>query len=429
MKKIILSILLAICLLPDAFAQPRWVDMNSLPQPGSRYEDMYFLNSKTGYVVHGSGRMYKTTDGARTFERRDSSRNAYYRCIGFFDENIGVIGTLEDSIPLIRTTNSGSTWSKVTNIAGTDPLSICGISIVNSTTAYAVGVYSCPPFFLKTTNKGESWTSINIGVSQITSIIDCYFWSADSGLVVGGYNSILNYHESNSVVLFTSNGGASFTTVFKSTRTAEWGWKISFINRLTGFVSVESLNRAVILKTTNAGLNWTDRVFTTTRDLEGIGFINENTGWVGGWAGPTYMTTNSGINWTQVPWGYHLNRFRIINDTLAYALGRNIHKYTAEIVAVQQISGEIPERVYLRQNYPNPFNPETRIHYEVRQTGIISLTVYDALGNEIETLVNGKKTPGIYSVVFKASSLPSGIYLYKLSIGDYSDTRKMVLIK
>ncbi|MBN8571418.1 MAG: T9SS type A sorting domain-containing protein [Ignavibacteria bacterium] len=430
MNKIILSVIvLLLCLFQNAFSQPRWVELNSLPATTSRYEDMYFLNTKTGYVVHGNGTMYKTLDGGRTFERRDSSHRAYYRCIGFFDENNGVIGTLEDSIPLIRSTNSGSTWSKVSNITGTHPLSICGISIVNSNTGYAVGMYSCPPFFLKTTNKGESWTSINVNLSQITSIIDCYFWSADSGIVVGGYSPTLNFETGNSVVLFTTNGGASFSTVFKSTRTGEWCWKISFINRNTGFVSVESWTRAVVLKTTNGGLNWTDRVFTTTSDLEGIGFINENTGWIGGWSGPTYMTTNSGNNWSQVPWGYNLNRFRIMSDTLGFALGRGIFKFTRETVGVQQIFSEIPERVYLRQNYPNPFNPETRINYEVRLAGLIILKVYDALGNEITTLVNEKKAPGIYTANFAGSSLPSGVYYYKISLGDYSDTRKMVLIK
>lgn len=429
MYKVILPVFIFLCLLTDAFSQPRWVAMNSLPVTTSRYEDMYFLNTKTGYVVHGNGTMYKTLDGGRTFERKDSSHRAYYRSIGFFDENTGIIGTLEDSIPLIRSTNSGSTWDKVSNITGTLPLSICGISIVNSTTGYAVGMYSCPPFFLKTTNKGESWTSINVNLSQITSIIDCYFWSADSGIVVGGYSPTLNFETGNSVVLFTSNGGLSFSTVFKSTRTGEWCWKISFINRTTGFVSVESWTRAVVLKTTNGGLNWTDRVFTTSSDLEGIGFINENTGWIGGWSGPTYMTTNSGNNWSQVQWGYNLNRFRIMSDTLGFALGRGIFKYTRETVGVQEIFSEIPERVYLRQNYPNPFNPETRINYEVRLAGLITLKVYDALGNEIATLVNEKKTPGIYTADFFGSSLPSGVYYYKISLADYSDTRKMVLVK
>jgi hypothetical protein len=75
-------------------------------------------------------------------------------------------------------------------------------------------------------------------------------------------------------------------------------------------------------------------------DEGGIGFINENTGWIGGWTGPTFKTTNGGNNWYQTSWGYYINRFRFINDTLAYAVGDRVYKYlrSSEITPVTKFA-------------------------------------------------------------------------------------------
>ncbi len=93
-------------------------------------------------------------------------------------------------------------------------------------------------------------------------------------------------------------------------------------------------------------------------------------------------------------------------------------------------------RFNLSQNYPNPFNPSTVISYHVpsgktglSQTKKVILKIYDVLGNEIETLVNEIKQEGNHQVTFDASNLPSGIYIYKLQSGEYSISKKMLLIK
>lgn len=432
MRKSVLSVIFFFVLLPSLHSQSRWIDLRSLLVIGvqDRYEGIYFLNGSTGWVIHGLGKLYKTTDGGRTFPLKYSSPNFnFFRSIGFFDESTGIIGTLTSPNTLLRTTNGGLNWNSVTSsISGTIPLGVCGISIVNQQTAMAVGEYSCPPYFLRTTDAGANWVSRPLDTSLVRSLVACHFSTADSGIVVGGYSRNSNFQLSNSVVLFTSNGGQSFTQVFKSTRTGEWGWKISFINSNTGFVSVEANSRAVVLKTTNKGLNWTERVFTDTDDLEGIGFINENTGWVGK-HGATFGTTNGGANWAQVQWGFQINQFTFITDTLGYSVGNSIYKFTQESVGVRTISEEIPFRMYLHQNYPNPFNPVTRIHYELRTSGLITLKVYDAKGKEIQTLVNENQSSGIYSAEFDGSFLPSGIYFYKLEAGSFSETKKMILVK
>jgi len=83
----------------------------------------------------------------------------------------------------------------------------------------------------------------------------------------------------------------------------------------------------------------------------------------------------------------------------------------------------------LGQNYPNPFNPSTTIKFSVAANSLVSMIVYDILGNEKAVLVNELKEPGIYTVNFNASNFPSGIYFYTLRANEYTSSRKMLLLK
>lgn len=80
-------------------------------------------------------------------------------------------------------------------------------------------------------------------------------------------------------------------------------------------------------------------------------------------------------------------------------------------------------------NYPNPFNPFTKISYELRVTGTISIKIFDVLGNEVAAIVNGKQNAGSYSVEWNAVNFSSGIYFYKLETPGFTDVKKMILIK
>lgn len=84
---------------------------------------------------------------------------------------------------------------------------------------------------------------------------------------------------------------------------------------------------------------------------------------------------------------------------------------------------------HLSQNYPNPFNPMTNFEFRIADFGFVSLKVYDILGREISTLINEEKSAGTYKISFDASSLPSGIYFYRLQAGSYVETKKMVLLR
>ncbi len=97
-----------------------------------------------------------------------------------------------------------------------------------------------------------------------------------------------------------------------------------------------------------------------------------------------------------------------------------------------KISYNTPIDLYdykLNQNYPNPFNPSTKISFSIKEDGFVTLKVYDILGVEIATLVNESKTAGSYEAKFNAANLPSGMYIYKLHAGSFTDVKKMLLTK
>jgi parallel beta-helix repeat protein len=102
------------------------------------------------------------------------------------------------------------------------------------------------------------------------------------------------------------------------------------------------------------------------------------------------------------------------------------YEYTGTTEVVEE---NIPQTFQLFQNYPNPFNPSTNIGFRIAEFGFVSLKVYDILGNEVTTLVNEEKYPGIYEVEFDASLLPSGIYFYQIKFGSFTQSKKVLLLK
>lgn len=98
------------------------------------------------------------------------------------------------------------------------------------------------------------------------------------------------------------------------------------------------------------------------------------------------------------------------------------------ITEVKNVS-TVPADYSLSQNYPNPFNPTTKINFSIPKNGIVTLKVYDILGKEVATLVNGEKTAGSYIVDFNASNLASGVYFYRIEVNGFSEVKRMMLVK
>ncbi len=99
------------------------------------------------------------------------------------------------------------------------------------------------------------------------------------------------------------------------------------------------------------------------------------------------------------------------------------------LTGVQQTNTSVPDKFYLAQNYPNPFNPETIISFSISTNSFTSLKIYNILGKEVETLVSKELFIGNYDFKWNASAFPSGVYYCKLTAGEFSDTKRMVLTK
>ena len=109
---------------------------------------------------------------------------------------------------------------------------------------------------------------------------------------------------------------------------------------------------------------------------------------------------------------------------------RTIIDYTATTDPTVDVEDEFNLNSYeLEQNYPNPFNPSTQINYNVGEGGLVNLKVYNILGIEVATLVNEYKPAGSYRVSFDGNNLSSGVYIYNLSVNNFTQTRKMILEK
>jgi hypothetical protein len=111
---------------------------------------------------------------------------------------------------------------------------------------------------------------------------------------------------------------------------------------------------------------------------------------------------------------------KVIGDTRWYWRG---------YVGVSNPVGQVPMLYDLAQNYPNPFNPSTRIKYSIPVTGMVTLKIYNLLGQVVATLVNERQVANSYEIDFDASNLSSGIYFYQIKSGDFNSTKKMILMK
>lgn len=89
----------------------------------------------------------------------------------------------------------------------------------------------------------------------------------------------------------------------------------------------------------------------------------------------------------------------------------------------------IQKEFVLYDNYPNPFNPNTTLEYYLPQSGQVTLKIYDPLGKEVATMVSGQQQAGNHKVNFNAASFPSGVYMFKIQAGNFSQSKKMVLLK
>jgi hypothetical protein len=268
--------------------------------------------------------------------------------------------------------NNGSTW---TNSSNGLPLSSNGNVnlIVNSSSVYALtdggGIF-------RTQNNGTNWQNISSNLSN-QNVRSLCFLGSDMiiGTIGGG-------------IYISSNSGLS------------WQQKNSGLENLN--VNAVTVVNSRIVAGTDHGV-----------------FISSNNGasWFGrneGWSNPKILCFSMG------------SCLNVGTDSLMVWM-----RTVEQIVSVQNVSTIIPEEFSLEQNYPNPFNPTTRIKFDIAASseGRTFLSVYNILGNEVAVLVNNNLKPGSYEVTFDGTNLSSGIYYCRLSSGNITQTKKMILMK
>ena len=130
-------------------------------------------------------------------------------------------------------------------------------------------------------------------------------------------------------------------------------------------------------------------------------------------------------------WRVSFNSGKTGNDTLVFIHNTNFTdiNWPGTISSVNSVDNSKPDSYLLNQNYPNPFNPTTNIKYSIIKESHVTLKVFDLLGREVESLVNQKQPSGSYVVNFNASKLASGVYIYRITAGDFVKSMKMILIK
>ena len=437
MKKVLL--LLLILIINESKGQV-WKVLASSPSSASfRHDDLFFINQDTGWVCNVDGKIYKTLNGGNSWTTQLNQPNTSFRCIGFANSLNGWAGNLGtgswsptiDTLPLYSTNDGGSTWQPVLNITGTLPQGICGINVVNDSVIYAVGRVGGPAFLLKTINGGISWQSIDMNLLAL-QLIDCKFFSVDTGIVVGGFPGPTS-NDSKYRILYTTDGGINWQIVASGVNLSQNCWKTYFVNRTIGYVSVESdLNNDTlpVLKTTDGGLTWQEKIFSIhpTTYEQGIGFINDTIGWSGAFGNDIKMTTNGGDTWTNQPSILpNFNRLRKVNDTLAYAVGNRVWKYSMSAVGISE--QETLKGFLIKSVSPNPFSEHTNIIYTIPYSGLVEIRTFDFAGRPINALSSSFESSGEHSFVFNAPYYFDTHFFIVIKFGNYQIAKKIICVK
>jgi photosystem II stability/assembly factor-like uncharacterized protein len=401
---------LLIFLLISNIIYPQWISQNS--GTGRHIFGLDVVDSNIVYCAVELGENKKTTNGGiNWFSILPPVINEDYGDCSFINANTGVF--VGPPGRLVRTEDGGATWSIIYH-----PLSgLRNVQFVNINWVYACGTSG----IIRSTDSGLSWILLQLFNNGVGSL---FFTDSLTGTIVGTRGFIMT----------TTNGGINWTQRYLMLP-VQFGdsslYAVTFVNSLTGY---SCGNNGIVVKTTNGGVNWTYLPTGTIAQFSCVYFVNVDTGYLTASAGRLYKTTNSGLNWTMQATGTIDPLFGVefIDYNTGWVCGFNgrILKTTnGGSTWIQPSLTEIPAEYKLEQNYPNPFNPVTMVNFSVPKTGLVTIKVYNPLGKEVETLVNERMTAGTYGVSFDGSDLASGVYFYKLTAGDFSSIKRMVIIK
>ena len=302
----------------------------------ARHDDVFFLDASNGWLVNTRGEVHRTRDGGESWERVATVPGVFLRCVGFASPSRGWAGNINATTQarvgaaLFETADGGVTWSNVSDrIAGDPVVGLCGMRVLGATIV-AVGRWNGPAVFVKSTDGGRTWTARNLA-GLASGLVDVFFFNEQDGFAVGGLgvgSSEAEQRSSRTVVLRTSDGGASWQTAYLSESVGQWAWKIDFVDDSVGFVTTEGPSpQGVVLKTVDGGATWTPVLVSPGAAFEGVAFVTRERGWVGSF--PTlFATTDGGASWAPLHFGTRVNRMRVVGPDLVYASGDRVYRWT-----------------------------------------------------------------------------------------------------
>jgi photosystem II stability/assembly factor-like uncharacterized protein len=384
--------------------------------------DVDFVDANTGWVAGASGNLLATTDGGATWTTQASGTTSTIYAISMVNSNVGWFAGSGGMVK--KTTDGGATWTSQTSGFGTS--AIYNIKMVSETTGYISGSTSK---IAKTTDGGTTWNMLTLPSPFVTTatLYALDFRDENYGIVGG----------SSSKTALTTDGGATWTADFTANTTV-WNLRIAlsgidttavYAVGNTGSILVNpmflvpvelsSFNSSV--SGSSVTLNW-----TTTSEKNNSGFAVERRSLNGSYNQIVFIPGNGTT--TEVNY-YSFTDKNLSSGIYEYRLKQidydGTYSYSAEVIA--EISN--PTVFALDQNYPNPFNPVTTIRYSLPVNELVTLAVYNTLGEKVRTIINNIQEAGVHEISFAADNLPSGIYFYKLEAGTFSSIKKMLLLK
>jgi photosystem II stability/assembly factor-like uncharacterized protein len=424
MKYLVILITLCFLILSTGISQAQWTSTNFFPNSKNVYNfafsgDNFFAGTDSGVFLSTNNGM----DWSLVNNGLPAQPCVY--ALASIGDNI-YSGT---KAGVFLSTNNGTNWTNI----GLTNYSVYLVAVKGNNIFAATGSYG----LFRSTDNGTNWTPINNGL--IANYVNCLTVSGDSLFTsVFGYYNWSAYGDA----YISTNNGDNWTPLYAIGRSGLDVTAIAMIDSSlflgiqpyyeVGFLRIPG--GVYILHNTIYGRVW-DGIFKDLTIGSVFSFAASGTNLFAGTNTGVFLSLNNGSNLVSVNTGM-MGAFSIyslvVNGNYIFAgtNGAGIwRRPLSELTGVTKEVNDLPKDFTLSQNYPNPFNPTTVISYSLPSSSNIKLVVYNTLGQTIKVLESGYKNAGNYSVNFNASDLPSGIYFYKLEAGQFSQIKKMILIK